>query len=172
MHTLPPSLSRDVADVFISTILPSPLSPPVTHQSISFCSTLQPLPTQDKWSIAYKQGPKTDFLFNYLHHYAPIVKLDIAPLAVTYRRVIAQNLLCIINDILVYLEPVALSSNYLCRIVVPLSLRCVIFDAMHSSPATCHMGEYKNPHRIKLRFIWHRMRKGIKVRIKQCPHYM
>ena len=101
-----------------------------------------------------------------------MVKLDIAPLAVTYRRAIAQNLLCIINDILVYLEPVALSSNYLCRIVVPLSLRCVIFDAMHSSPATCHMGEYKNLYRIKLRFIWHRMRKDIKVWVKQCPHYM
>ena len=92
-----------------------------------------------------------------------MAKLNIASLAFTYRRAIAQNLLCIINDRLVYLEPVAVSSNHLCRIIVPLSLRCVIFDAMHASPAVDHMGEYKTLYRIKLRFIWHRMRKDMKV---------
>ena len=81
-------------------------------------------------------------------------KLDIAPLAITYRRAIAQNLLCIINDRLVYLEPVAFSTNHLCRIVVPLSLKCAIFDAMHGFPAAGHMGEYKTLYCFKLRFTW------------------
>ena len=35
-----------------------------------------------------------------------MVKLDIAKLAVTYCKAMAQNLLCIINNRLVYLEPV------------------------------------------------------------------
>ena len=82
-----------------------------------------------------------------------MTKLDIAPLAVTYRRAIAQHLLCIINDRLVYVEPVTVSSNHLCRIVVPLSLRRVIFDAVHASSDVGHMGEYKNMYRIKLRFF-------------------
>ena len=69
-----------------------------------------------------------------------MTKLDIAPLAVTYRRAIAQHLLCIINDRLVYVEPVTVSSNHLCRIVVPLSLRRVIFDALHTSPVVGRMG--------------------------------
>ena len=82
-----------------------------------------------------------------------MTELDIAPLAVTYRRAIAQKLLCIINDRLVYVEPVTVSSNHLCRIVVPLSLRRVNFDALHASPDVGHMGEYKNMYRIKLRFF-------------------
>ena len=92
-----------------------------------------------------------------------MAKLDIAQLTVTYRRTISQNLLCIINDKLVYLEPVNVSSNHLCRIVVPLSLRRVTFDAMHTSPAAGHMGEYKTLYCIKLRFFWHRIRKDIKA---------
>ena len=64
-----------------------------------------------------------------------------------------QILLCIINDRLVYIEPVSVASNHLCRIVVPLSLRRVIFDALYASPAAGHMGEYKTLYRIKLRFF-------------------
>ena len=158
--------------MFLSTIPPPLISPPVTHQSISSRFTLQPLPTQDKWSIAYKQDPETNFLFQYLHRQAHLAKPDVAPLDVTYRRATAQNLLCIINNRLVYLESISISSNHLCRIFVPLFLRRVIFDAMHTSPIVCHMGEYKTLYRIKLRFIWHRMRKDIKVWVNQCPHCM
>ena len=101
-----------------------------------------------------------------------MAKLDITSLAVTYRRDIAQNLLCIINGRLVYLELITVSSNYLCRIVIPLSLRRVIFDVLHASPATNHMGEYKTLYRIKFRFFMHRMRKYIKAWVKQCTHCM
>ena len=40
LHTLPPCLSRHVANVLPSTILTPPIPPPVTHQSISSCFTL------------------------------------------------------------------------------------------------------------------------------------
>ena len=99
----------------------------------------------------------------HLHHHVPMAKLDIAQLAITYRRAIAQNLFCIINNRLFYLEPVDISSNHLFRIFVPLFLRRVIFDAMHASPAAGPVGEYKTLYRIKLRFIWHQIRKYIKV---------
>ena len=89
--------------------------------------------------------------------------LSSTSLAVTYRRAIAQNLFCIINNRLFYLEPVDISSNHLFRIFVPLFLRRVIFDAMHASPAAGPVGEYKTLYRIKLRFIWHQIRKYIKV---------
>ena len=45
LHTLSPSLFRHVADMFLSTILKPPILPPVTHQIISSCFTLQPLQT-------------------------------------------------------------------------------------------------------------------------------
>ena len=80
-------------------------------------------------------------------------KLDIVPLSFTCRRAIVQNLLCIINDRLVYVELVTVSSNHLCRIVIYLSLRRVIFDALHDFPTSSHMGEYKTLYRIKIRFL-------------------
>ena len=99
-------------------------------------------------------------MIQHLFHHAPIAKLDIAPLAVTYRKAIAQILLCIINDRLVYIEPVSVASNHLCRIVVPLSLRRVIFDALYASPDAGHMDEYKTLYRIKLR--------GLASHAKRC----
>ena len=68
-------------------------------------------------------------------------KLCIDKLVVTYRHAIANNLLCIINDILVYIEPVTISTNHICRIIVLLSFRRIIFIALHASPAADHMGE-------------------------------
>ena len=80
-------------------------------------------------------------------------KLGIVSLSFTYRRAIVQNLHCIINDRLVYVELVTVSSNHLCRIVISLSLRRVIFDALHDFPTTSHMGEYKTLYRIKILFF-------------------
>ena len=48
--------------MFLSTILSPPIYLLVTQQSISSCFILQPLPTQDKLSIAYKQDPDINFL--------------------------------------------------------------------------------------------------------------
>ena len=48
LHTLPPSLSRHVAEVFLSTILTPPIPPPVTHQSINSCFTLPPFSTREQ----------------------------------------------------------------------------------------------------------------------------
>ena len=50
-----------------------------------------------------------------------IIKLD-----VTYRKAIAQNFPCIINYKLIYLEHITDSTNHICRIIVPLSLRRII----------------------------------------------
>ena len=115
---------------------------------------MQPLPAQDQWSAAYRDDPDTHLLLEHLRHNAPIHKLCVLKLAVTYRTALANNLLCIINDRLVYLEPVTISTNHICLIVVPLSLRRIIFIALHASPAVGHMGEYKTLYQINLRFFW------------------
>ena len=93
-------------------------------------------------------------------------------MAVTYRYAIVHHLLCLINDRLIYLEPVTVSCNYVCLNVVPISLGRIISDAMHASPAADHMGEYKTLYHIKLCFFWPRMRSNIKTLAKQYPHGM
>ena len=93
-------------------------------------------------------------------------------MAVTYRKSIAHNLLCLINDWLIYLVYVTLSFNHICCIVVPISFRRVILDNIHASPALDHMNEYKNLYRIKFCFFWPQMRSDIKNWVKQCLHCM
>ena len=155
-----------MADVFLATILPPPLHPPVIHRSISSCFILQPLPTQHTRSTVYQHDPDTNLFYEHLHHHAPFSKVNIETLAITYRKIIAHNLLCLINDRLIYFEPVTVSCNHICRIVVPIFLRPVTFDDMHAQPTAGHMGEYKTLYRIKLRFFWPRMRSDIKTWVK------
>ena len=55
----------------------------------------------------------------HLRHNAQMHKLCIIKLAVTYRNAIANNFICIINDSLVYLEPVTVYKHHICLIIVP-----------------------------------------------------
>ena len=102
----------------------------------------------------------------HIHHNAPMYRLYIIKLAVTYRKFRAHNLLCIISCRLVYLEPTVVSTNNICRIIVHLSLRRITFNSMHASPATRHMEEHKTLHRLKLRSLWPHMRTDIKDWVK------
>ena len=88
------------------------------------------------------------------------------------RTTIARNLLGILEGRLVYYEKVAIVTNYIYRIVVPISLLRIIFNLMHATPITKHMGEYKTLYRIKLRFFWLRLSSEVSDWIKQCAHCM
>ena len=48
-------------------------------------------------------------------------QLTMSKLVVIYRKSIAQNLVCQINRIF-NLEPFTVSTNYMCSIVIPISL--------------------------------------------------
>ena len=89
----------------------------------------------------------------HLHHNALTNSLCITKLDVTYRKAIAHNSLCIISCRLVYLDPITVSTNHMCRIIISLSLRRIIFNSMHSLLAAGHMGEYRTLYRLKLRFF-------------------
>ena len=89
----------------------------------------------------------------HLHHNTPMNKLCIIKLAITYRKAIAHNLLCIISYRLVYLEYSTIFTNHTCCIIVPLSSRRIIYNSMHASPTAGHMGEYKTLYRLILRFF-------------------
>ena len=48
---------------------------------------------------------------------------------------------------LIYLEPITVFINHICRIIVPLSLRLIIFNSIHASPTSGQVagggGRYK-----------------------------
>ena len=80
----------------------------------------------------------------------PLDKPTILHLPAAYRTAIARNLLGILEGRLVYYEQVATVTNHICRIVVPISLCCIIFNLIHATHIAGHMGEYKTLYRIKL----------------------
>ena len=104
---------------FLSYILPPPITSPILRRSISSFFSLQPLLVQDQWYAVYIDDLETRLIIKHLHHNALMYKLCIDKLAVTYRNAIANNLLCIINDRLVSIEPVTVSINHVYRIIVP-----------------------------------------------------
>ena len=99
---------------------------------------------------------------DHLRHNIPIHKICIDELAITYCNAIFNIFIFILNDRVVYLEPVTVSTNHICRIIIPSSYRRIMFIAMHTSPATSHVGEYKMLYRVKLRLFWPRMKIDIK----------
>lgn len=107
----------------------------------------------DQWSTTYDTDTNTNVLMEHLSHNAPLNKLIISKLAVSYRKAITQNLLCVFNGRLIYLNPGTISTNHICRIIVSLTLRCVAFNLMHASPVVGHMREYKTLYLLKLRFF-------------------
>ena len=103
---------------------------------------------------------------------APLEGTIILHLPAAYRTAITHNLIGLLEGRLVYYEPVPAVTNHICRIIVPLSLRCTIFTLMHVIPVSERMGEYKILYRIKLNFFWPRLRSDDTEWIKQCPHSM
>ena len=81
-------------------------------------------------------------LINRLSVSIPLNKPSILHLPAANRTAITRNLLDILEDRLVYYEKVATVTNNIYRIVLPISLRRIIFNLMYATPITGHMGEY------------------------------
>ena len=159
-HVVPPTIPFSIQTKCVS----------VNTQCISNCFTIQPMPVSDQWARAYNDESATKVLLDRLSVSTPLDKPTILHLPAAYRTAITCNLLGILEGRLVYYEPIATFTNHICRIVVPISLRCIIFDLMHATPIASHMEEYKSLYRIKLRYFWPSLRSDVADWIKQCAH--
>ena len=128
-HVVPPTIPFSIQMKCVS----------VNTQCISNCFTIQQMPASDKWARAYNDDSATKVLLDRLSVSAPLDTLTSFHLPTAYRTVIARNLLGIIEDMLVYYEPIATVTNHICRIVVPISLRRIIFDPMYATIVAGHM---------------------------------
>ena len=146
-----------LSHAFISHIVP-PIIPSsiqtkcvrVNTQCTIHCFTLQPLPASDQWIRAYDDDPHTKVLLDCLPISSPLDKSTIFHPPAAHRTTIARNLFGILEGRLVYYEQFSTVTNHICRIIVPISLRRIIFNLMYATPIAGHMGEYKTLYRIKL----------------------
>ena len=143
MHILPPRISHNIAQTFLSDTVPPTIPLPTHLQRISNCFTLQPLPAQHNWEEAYQKYSETKLFLDHPSINAPLDKSTIRTLPAAYRTAIARNHVGLLSGRLVYYEQFYFAYKNICRIVVPLSLRRKIFVLMHVSPIAGHMGEYK-----------------------------
>ena len=80
-----------------------------------------------------------------------------------YRANLKASLICKLPDKLVLYKPIFKNVKYIGLIIVPLSLRRIIFSHYHAGPSGGHMGEYKTLFRIRTWCYWPGMRKDIKL---------
>ena len=153
-------MMHHLSHVFLSHIVPPIISSSiqikcvrVNTECIIHCFTLQPLPATDQWRRNYNDDPYTKVLLDRLSISTPLDKQTIFHLSAACRTAIARNLLNILEGRLVYYEKVTTVTNHICRIVVPISLRRIIFNLMHATHIAGHMREYKTLYRIKLQFF-------------------
>ena len=149
LHILPSCVMKHISHTFFFRIVPPAIPSYLTHQCISNCFTLQPLPAQDQWDCAYQADPDTKVSI-YRSINTSLDEPTIFKLSVAYRTVIVRNLLGILEGRFVYYEPIPTITNYICRIILPTSLRHTIFNLIHTPPVAGHMGEYKTLYRIRL----------------------
>ena len=119
---------------------------------------------------AYVTDKDTAIIMHHLLYHQPFEKATFSSLPSQYRSAIANNKLGIVKGRLVFYETVLTTVKQICRIVVPVSLRRILFYRLHTSPAGGHMGKYKTLYRIKLQFFWTKLRSDIHRWIKECPH--
>ena len=85
-----------------------------------------------------------------------------------YHQHLKTDFVRMLHDKLIVYKPIFKDVKHIGLIIVPSSLRRIIFSHYHAGPSGGHMGEYKNLFRIRMRFWWHGMRRDIKLWIKSC----
>ena len=122
------------------------------------------------WTAAYASDPDTCFIIKLLSTNASWDQSSLNKVSSAYRPFLRDNRMCMMNGKLVAMQPVSNRSQVLALIVAPLSLRRHLFSAYHASPVTGHMKEFKTLHRLRLRFLWPKMRSDIVAWVRMCPH--
>ena len=134
------------------------------------CYQITASPTTTDWTAAYSQDVSTNIMLNmFKNAHKPLWSNDmLQKVLVEYRSHLKEHLISMLHDKLVYYKAIFKHVKYIGLIIVPLSLRRVIFSHYHAGPSGGHMGEYKTLFRIRMRFYWPGMRKDIKLWVKIC----
>ena len=142
LHMHPLRVTKDISHIFLFHI-PSPAITSPTHQCISNCVTLQPLPVKDQRDYAYQSDPDTKVLIDRLSINISLNEPTILKFPAAYRTTIARNLLGLIEGIPIFYEPLHTITKHIFCIVVLKPFRHIIFNLMHATSVAGPLGEYK-----------------------------
>jgi hypothetical protein len=168
---LPPITCQVICAEFLSAPLQAPFIPTSAMSNAARCLTTaaKPLPSPATWTNAYANGPATASLFSHLSadlNWSPTI---IAGLHPAFQQFARDDNLCLHHGRLVVRQSLQ-SGHSLLLIIVPSSLRRLIFDVFHGSPIGGHFGVYKTLFRIRMRFFWPRCCQDVVDWIRECAH--
>ena len=117
----------------ISHMSPPTISSSPTHQCISNCFTLHPLPVKHQWDCTYQAELVTKVLMKRLSINVFFDESTILKILIVYRTAIARHLLGLLEGRLMYYEPIPTVTKHICHIIVPTSLHHIIFNLVYTT---------------------------------------
>ena len=167
-------LAAYVANVLIDNVFVPLLDDAGTdRESVVTClvATAQSPPTSPEWLEAYKADPDCNFILALCSKQENEVTTEaqLRTIHESFRPYIREHRFGWRHGRIVLHQLLGVSNRTLQLILVPPSLRRLIFSAYHSAPTMGHFGEYKTLHRIRLRFFWPNCRKDINTWTSACP---
>ena len=135
------------------------------------CYQLTAAPTSLDWTSAYHKDSNTSVIYSQLSATSKPVWSNALLNQVKdqeYHTHLKTDSIRMLHGKLIVYRPIFKNLKYIGLIIVPLSLRRVIFSHYHAGPSGAHMGEYKTLFRIRMRFWWPSIRKDIKLWVKSC----
>jgi hypothetical protein len=168
---LPPAFCTALCSDYLSPILQHSTAPSAATSHVARCLTTaaNPLPLPAAKTSACASDPDTTALFSHLSSgldWSPSVISSLHP---AFRQFARDNTLYIHHGRLVVRQSLQ-SGTSLLLIVVPSSLRRLVFNVFHGSPIGGHFGVCKTLFRICMRFFWPPCPQDVIDWIKECAH--
>jgi hypothetical protein len=170
-RSLAPLTCTALCSESLAGLLQYPTASPSTAIDVARCFTTaaHPLPAPSVWASAYAADSATQIILTHLASGAPWNPSAITALPTAFQQFARDDRMCIHHGRLVVRQSLQ-SGNSLLLIVVPATLRRLLFDIFHGSPIGGHFGVYKTLFRIRMRFFWPFCRRDVTAWIQSCAH--
>ncbi len=132
---------------------PNQYAAPATHiQAFVNGVVATHLPDHQQWIHAYDSDKELSLVRDLIRHPDKLCNAILKHINYNYHSALHQGLIILERNLLVYREPISGGLSYMKLIVVPASLRNVIFIAFHSNAIGRHFNAYHTLHHIRLRY--------------------
>jgi hypothetical protein len=150
--------------------LPGNTPPPAAHiQTFVNGMIATHLPDWQQWIEAYNSDPNLLCVCNIIRNPATLSKDTLKDIPFNYHFTLWQDLIVIDDNMLIYHKPIAGGTSYTKLILIPSSLRNILFIAFHSNALGGHFDAYRTFHCLHLCYYWLGMYSYIKRMCSACP---
>ena len=160
----------DIRDSNTEIFPPRQYAAPAAHIQAFVNGTIATrLPDRQRWVDEYGSDSVLSKVRHIVLNPGALSKETLKDIPFNYHSMLRQALVVIEDDMLVFREPISGGLSYTKLILVPASLRNIIFIAFHSNAIGGHFNAVRTLHRIRLRYYWPGMYSYIKRMCAACP---